>query len=63
LISLLDCSKNFTKLERNGKVIRYEALYRDQFEKKNNDENQYPEEKGLPTLPQSDRHVAVNTIL
>jgi hypothetical protein len=66
LISLLDSSKDFTKLEGKGRIIRYdwvEVLYRDQFEKKMHKENQYQEEKDLLTLPQSDQHLAVNTIL
>ncbi|MGC2574213.1 MAG: hypothetical protein WA364_22085, partial [Candidatus Nitrosopolaris sp.] len=65
LISLLDSSKHFTKLEGKGRIMRYdwvEVLYRDKFEKKKH-KNHYQEEKDLPTLPQSDQHVAVNTIL
>jgi hypothetical protein len=66
LISLLDSSKDFAKLEGKGRIIRYdwvEVLYRHQFEKKKHKENQYQEEKDLLTLPQSDQHLAVNTIL
>ena len=66
LVSLLDSSKDFTKLEGQGRVIRYdwvEALYRDRFEKNSDKENQYQEEKDLPLLPQSDQHLALNTIL
>jgi len=47
-ISLLNSSKDFAKLEGKGRVMRYdwvEPLYRDQFEKKNNKENQYQNEK------------------
>ncbi len=55
LISLLDSSKDFAKLEGKGRILRYdwvEVLYRDQFEKKKHKENQYQEEKDLLTLPQ-----------
>ena len=65
LVSLLDSSKGFTKLQGQGRVIRYdsvEALYRDGFEKNNDKENQYQDEKDLPTLPQSDQHLALNTL-
>jgi hypothetical protein len=65
-ISLLNSSKDFAKLEGKGRVMRYdwvEPLYRDQFEKKNNKENQYQNEKGLPALPQSPQHLALSTIL
>jgi hypothetical protein len=65
-ISLLNSSKDFAKLEGKGRVMRYdwvEPLYRDQFGKKNNKENQYQNEKGLPTLPQSRQHLALSTIL
>jgi hypothetical protein len=63
LISLLDSSKDFAKLEGKGRIMRYdwvEVLYRHQFEKKKHKENQYQEEK---TLAESDQHLAVNTIL
>jgi Protein of unknown function (DUF2384) len=63
VVSLLDSSKDFTKLEGKGRIIRYdwvEALYTDQFEKTNHEENQYQQEKDLPTLPQ---HIALSTIL
>jgi hypothetical protein len=66
LISLLDSSKDFAKLEDEGRVIRYdwvEALYRDQFEMNNNKENQYQKEKDLPSLPQSHQQLALSTIL
>ena len=66
LVSLLDSSKDFTKLEGQGRVIRYdwvEPLFRDQFQKNNDKEYQYQEEKDLPTLPESDQHLALNTIL
>jgi hypothetical protein len=42
LVSLLDSSKDFTKLEDQGRVIRYdwvEPLLRDQFQKNNDKEN------------------------
>ncbi|MFZ0513463.1 MAG: SEC-C metal-binding domain-containing protein [Candidatus Nitrosopolaris sp.] len=66
LISLLDSSKDFAKLEDEGRVIRYdwvEALHRDQFEMNNNKENQYQNEKDLPALPQSHQQLALSTIL
>jgi hypothetical protein len=66
LISLLNSSKDFTKLESKGRVMRYdwiEPLYAYQLEKKNNKENQYQDEKDLPTLPESDQHLALSTIL
>jgi len=65
-ISLLNSSKDFAKLEGKGRVMRYdwvEPLYRDQFKKKNNKENQYQNEKGIPALPQSRQHLALSTIL
>jgi hypothetical protein len=65
-ISLLNSSKDFAQLECKGRVMRYdwvELLYRDQFGKKNNKENQYQNEKGLPALPQSRQHLALSTIL
>ena len=66
LISLLDSSKDFAKLEDEGRVIRYdwvEALHRDQFEMNNNKENQYQKEKDLSALPQSHQQLALSTIL
>lgn len=66
LISLLNSSKDFAKLESKGRVMRYdwvEPLYAYQFEKKNNKENQYQDEKDLPTLSESDQHLALSTIL
>ncbi len=66
LISLLDSSKDFAKLEGQGRIIRYdwvEPLNRDQFEMKSKKENQYQKEKDLLTLPQSHQQLALNTIL
>jgi hypothetical protein len=64
LISLLNSSKDFAKLEGKGRVMRYdwvEPLY--EYEKKSNKEKQYQIEKDLPTLPESHQHLALSTIL
>ena len=64
LISLLDSSKDFAKLEGKGRVMRYdwvEPLYG--YEKKSNKENQYQIEKDFPILPESHQHLALSTIL
>jgi hypothetical protein len=66
LMSLLNSSKDFAKLGGKGGVMRYdwvEPLYGYRFEKKNNKENQYQNEKDLPTLPESHQHLALSTIL
>jgi hypothetical protein len=59
LISLLNSSKDFAKLESNRRVIRYdwvEPLYGYQFKNKNN-------KKDLPTLSESHQQLALSTIL
>lgn len=67
LISLLNSSKDFAKLEGKARVMRYdwvEPLYGYQFKKKNNKkENRYQDEKDLPTLSESHQQLALRTIL